>query len=217
MDTQTTGECMVCGREAKHRCSACRKAGIDLFFCSSEHQRLVWPGHRIFCGSNAFPIIFPLLSPVEAEEIIASFHVMDHPAASVTRLEILKARLGRRELSEREVVDLIHWSQPPRQSPTSTRPRRCGRPSSSILASPATPARPRFATTFLALWQIFTGPSSPRASFQPTSRANWTRTLRRLSTTSSASTRSTPFAQDVQYILRRTFTLRSHWLIASSA
>ncbi|BGO91085.1 hypothetical protein NBRC10512v2_003352 [Rhodotorula toruloides] len=65
MDTQTTGECMV------------------------------WPGHRIFCGSNAFPIIFPLLSPVEAEEIIASFHVMDHPAASVTRLEILKARLGR--------------------------------------------------------------------------------------------------------------------------
>ncbi|PRQ72371.1 hypothetical protein AAT19DRAFT_16295 [Rhodotorula toruloides] len=50
MDTQTTGECLVCGTETKNRCSACTKAGLDLFFCSPEHQKLVWSPHKLVCG-----------------------------------------------------------------------------------------------------------------------------------------------------------------------
>jgi len=33
--------CEVCGEATKNRCSSCHKAGIDLFFCSPEHQKLV--------------------------------------------------------------------------------------------------------------------------------------------------------------------------------
>ncbi|BGO96383.1 hypothetical protein JCM10021v2_000015 [Rhodotorula toruloides] len=107
MDEQSTGMCRVCGRETKNRCSACGKAGIDLFFCSPEHQRLVWPGHRIFCGSNAFPIIFPLLSQAEAADFIFNLHTKDHEEVPVTRFQWLKGNLGRDELTEREVIDLI--------------------------------------------------------------------------------------------------------------
>lgn len=32
--------CVVCGKESKLRCSKCLAAGVDLVFCSPEHQRL---------------------------------------------------------------------------------------------------------------------------------------------------------------------------------
>ena len=35
------GPCEVCGVETNKRCSACVQVGIELFFCSSEHQKLV--------------------------------------------------------------------------------------------------------------------------------------------------------------------------------
>ncbi|BGO91118.1 hypothetical protein NBRC10512_005788 [Rhodotorula toruloides] len=72
MNQQPTGMCMVCGKETQNRCSKCADAGIDLFFCSPEHQKLVWPGHRIFCGSQAFPVSFPLLSKAEVASIVGN-------------------------------------------------------------------------------------------------------------------------------------------------
>jgi len=33
--------CVICGEETTKRCSACAKAGLDLCFCSPEHQKLV--------------------------------------------------------------------------------------------------------------------------------------------------------------------------------
>ncbi|BGO91163.1 hypothetical protein NBRC10512_005743 [Rhodotorula toruloides] len=74
MSTDGTGRCLVCYAETKNRCSRCGEAGIDLFFCSPEHQKLVWPGHRFFCGPNAFPLCFPFLSDEELELIIKNLH-----------------------------------------------------------------------------------------------------------------------------------------------
>ncbi|BGP31558.1 hypothetical protein JCM10296v2_003330 [Rhodotorula toruloides] len=80
---------------------------MDLFFCSPEHQRLVWPGHRYFCGSNAFPIVFPLLSHAEAATAIENLRMRCVPESPLTRLELLKHRMGRGELLDQEVIRLI--------------------------------------------------------------------------------------------------------------
>ena len=41
MTTEYDEKCLVCGEKTKNRCSSCVKAGIDLYFCSTEHQKLV--------------------------------------------------------------------------------------------------------------------------------------------------------------------------------
>ncbi|GAA6041174.1 hypothetical protein JCM8097_004152 [Rhodosporidiobolus ruineniae] len=70
MDNAATQGCWICGKEDSERCSACAKAGINIFFCSSEHQRLVWPIHKLFCGpGKANPFTLPPLSPEEAVEV----------------------------------------------------------------------------------------------------------------------------------------------------
>ncbi|KAK4334121.1 Proteophosphoglycan 5 [Rhodotorula toruloides] len=92
--------------------SACAKAGIDLFFCSPEHQKMVWQGHKLFCGPNAFPFSFPLLSETEASDIIAS---LEQPVAraeeSCTRsanvMEELKAHLSWPDATKTDLIELI--------------------------------------------------------------------------------------------------------------
>ncbi|BGO91117.1 hypothetical protein NBRC10512_005789 [Rhodotorula toruloides] len=70
------GDCLVCGTSTTKRCKPClEQSGIDLFFCSPDCQTLVWPGHRSFCGKNAFPVRFPLLSKNEALDIIPNVEV----------------------------------------------------------------------------------------------------------------------------------------------
>ncbi|GAA5990817.1 hypothetical protein JCM10908_000031 [Rhodotorula pacifica] len=62
------GSCLVCGKESTLRCSACAsKGGIDLFFCSKEHQKLIWPYHRLVCGERSHPFKLPPFSKEEAE------------------------------------------------------------------------------------------------------------------------------------------------------
>lgn len=42
--TSTQGECVVCGRFCSTRCSSCAQHGLSwMYFCSTEHQRLVSP------------------------------------------------------------------------------------------------------------------------------------------------------------------------------
>lgn len=43
MAAQATDKCWVCGKPSAMRCSACGEAGIDILFCSREHQKLVRP------------------------------------------------------------------------------------------------------------------------------------------------------------------------------
>ncbi|GAA6043829.1 hypothetical protein JCM8097_002074 [Rhodosporidiobolus ruineniae] len=81
MSQSTSGPCLVCGEETTTRCEACRQAGIDLFFCSREHQKLLWPVHKKVCGpGKAYPFMWPPLSQDEADE--ATKHLHTRPAAS---------------------------------------------------------------------------------------------------------------------------------------
>ncbi|GAA6027664.1 hypothetical protein JCM8097_007972 [Rhodosporidiobolus ruineniae] len=58
--------CCVCGKETGQRCSACAKVGIELFFCSPEHQKLVWQGADFkVCGDKAHPFYYPDMTAAE--------------------------------------------------------------------------------------------------------------------------------------------------------
>ncbi|GAA5950570.1 hypothetical protein JCM3765_000534 [Sporobolomyces pararoseus] len=62
------GKCILCGEPSKLKCSKCNAAGLDLmYFCSSEHQKLIWKTHKRVCGSN--PFVWPGLTDAEAEEM----------------------------------------------------------------------------------------------------------------------------------------------------
>ncbi|GAA5849808.1 hypothetical protein JCM8547_000569 [Rhodosporidiobolus lusitaniae] len=61
------GQCWVCGKETEHRCSSCAKEEMDVFLCSREHQKLVWPWHKRLCGEPS--LLMPLFSPTEATRL----------------------------------------------------------------------------------------------------------------------------------------------------
>ncbi|GAA5990857.1 hypothetical protein JCM10908_000048 [Rhodotorula pacifica] len=56
----TEQECCVCTKPSTMRCSGCSPNGVDLFFCSSEHQKLVWPEHKQVCGPERKKSFYPL-------------------------------------------------------------------------------------------------------------------------------------------------------------
>ncbi|GAA5868661.1 hypothetical protein JCM3774_003618 [Rhodotorula dairenensis] len=72
MTSGATGrKCLACGKASTLRCSACANtAGIDLFFCSKGHQKLVWPYHRLVCGERAHPFRLPVYSQEEADVLL---------------------------------------------------------------------------------------------------------------------------------------------------
>ncbi|GAA6055409.1 hypothetical protein NBRC10513_006335 [Rhodotorula toruloides] len=100
MSLPKTGMCLVCGTETRNRCSSCSKAGLDLFFCSPEHQKFVWPVHRYFCGpGKANSWIWPALSPNEVEAALEILHTSLGPYTdgrwnTKTLAEGLKAMSG---------------------------------------------------------------------------------------------------------------------------
>ncbi|GAA5821575.1 hypothetical protein JCM11251_000915 [Rhodosporidiobolus azoricus] len=92
MSSRKTGECCVCGARTEKRCGACSAAGFDLFFCSREHQKLVYFAHKQVCGRNAKPFCFPPLTPAEAAEAIEIRHLdidCDEPSLSGQIEEII--------------------------------------------------------------------------------------------------------------------------------
>ncbi|GAA6043823.1 hypothetical protein JCM8097_002068 [Rhodosporidiobolus ruineniae] len=77
MSATTTGSCVVCGMETNTRCSSCSSAGTDwMYFCSQEHQKLVWPWHKKVCGENGNPFTFPALSK---DEVKYALSIIDSP------------------------------------------------------------------------------------------------------------------------------------------
>ncbi|GAA5904687.1 uncharacterized protein JCM6883_003870 [Sporobolomyces salmoneus] len=47
------GQCVVCGKDCSTRCSACAAHELDwMFFCSTEHQKLIWFTHKRVCGRD---------------------------------------------------------------------------------------------------------------------------------------------------------------------
>ncbi|BGP39639.1 hypothetical protein JCM10449v2_003590 [Rhodotorula kratochvilovae] len=73
MATSEAQPYLVCGEKTATRCSSCTKAGIDLFFCSEEHQKLVWKMHCEVCGpGKARPFVPPDLSAAELSLVRAA-------------------------------------------------------------------------------------------------------------------------------------------------
>ncbi|GAA6007741.1 hypothetical protein JCM10207_004858 [Rhodosporidiobolus poonsookiae] len=60
-----TGKCCVCGETTTTTCGACLHAGTNLFFCSRDHQKLVWKTHKAVCGARSNPFTLPPLSKDE--------------------------------------------------------------------------------------------------------------------------------------------------------
>ncbi|GAA6055863.1 hypothetical protein JCM3770_001526 [Rhodotorula araucariae] len=65
------GRCAVCDSPSSQRCGPCATAGFDLFFCSPEHQKLVWKTHRQVCGTASSPFLPPDPSAEEDEMLRA--------------------------------------------------------------------------------------------------------------------------------------------------
>ncbi|GAA5837785.1 hypothetical protein JCM3766R1_000582 [Sporobolomyces carnicolor] len=62
------GACVVCGKATDTRCSTCSSAGLDwMYFCSKEHQKLIWKLHKRVCGKNPFQ--WPSLSDRDKAEM----------------------------------------------------------------------------------------------------------------------------------------------------
>ncbi|GAA6041445.1 hypothetical protein JCM8097_005253 [Rhodosporidiobolus ruineniae] len=79
------GQCSVCGAPSTQRCSACSKAGFDLFFCSQKHQKLVWPAHKLSCGMGTTdkPFQFP---PLTQEELDSAKEILTGPSSTNKQL-----------------------------------------------------------------------------------------------------------------------------------
>ncbi|GAA6041148.1 hypothetical protein JCM8097_004139 [Rhodosporidiobolus ruineniae] len=115
MDDATTHgmqACWVCGKETRNRCGGCGKAGIDIFFCSPEHQRFVWPIHKLFCGpGKANPFLLPPLSPDEAAEAKAhasdEYHDADMLIDPVDPLSLEKLLTRSGTIAKDKIGDLL--------------------------------------------------------------------------------------------------------------
>ncbi|GJN88926.1 hypothetical protein Rhopal_001897-T1 [Rhodotorula paludigena] len=85
--------CIVCAGSTTNRCSSCAKAGIDILFCSSDCQKLVWPVHKTVCGvDKANPFRWPDLKPDEVEEAIRNKGHESFPSATI--LTVLHRAVG---------------------------------------------------------------------------------------------------------------------------
>ncbi|GAA6047081.1 hypothetical protein JCM3770_004187 [Rhodotorula araucariae] len=87
MTSQDPQPCLVRGEKTMNRCSNCKNAGIDLFFCSPEHQKLVWPVHKLVCGpGKANPFLWPKLTAKEAEDAVQHKDVCIRNGISISEL-----------------------------------------------------------------------------------------------------------------------------------
>ncbi|BGP47670.1 hypothetical protein JCM10450v2_003535 [Rhodotorula kratochvilovae] len=87
----TLQPCLVCGQRTKKVCSRCKgETGIELAFCSPEHQKLVWAAHRLVCGTRSKPFRLPPLTDEDVDVAIAHKDVpcqgvMENPDRSLAK------------------------------------------------------------------------------------------------------------------------------------
>ncbi|GAA6037392.1 hypothetical protein JCM8097_008547 [Rhodosporidiobolus ruineniae] len=65
-------ECAVCSATTTSRCSACK----EVFFCSKDHQRLLWFTHKYLCGRD--PVVF-FCPPLFSHEALALSKIQSEP------------------------------------------------------------------------------------------------------------------------------------------
>ncbi|GAA5893927.1 hypothetical protein JCM6882_003130 [Rhodosporidiobolus microsporus] len=63
--TIESGECAVCAATTSSRCSACNVK----FFCSREHQKLLWPTHKWLCDKDPSTFVLPPLTNADVAVI----------------------------------------------------------------------------------------------------------------------------------------------------
>ncbi|BGP14954.1 hypothetical protein JCM10213_007244 [Rhodosporidiobolus nylandii] len=61
--------CAVCDKQTSQRCSGCGDRPGALFFCSREHQKLIWPTHKLAC-ENGGKVAYPPLTSQEAQILL---------------------------------------------------------------------------------------------------------------------------------------------------
>ncbi|GAA5906877.1 hypothetical protein JCM6882_006854 [Rhodosporidiobolus microsporus] len=66
MSASKASPCMVCGKPSTQRCSGCGR----WWFCGREHQKLVWPAHRIQCDRSLDHFRVPPLSEEEVSGLL---------------------------------------------------------------------------------------------------------------------------------------------------
>ncbi|ORY91773.1 hypothetical protein BCR35DRAFT_299099 [Leucosporidium creatinivorum] len=64
MDIFKEKQCVVCGKPTQQACSKCK----ELYFCSAEHQRVLWSVHKHLCGKKGFS---PPLTEAEVEYAVS--------------------------------------------------------------------------------------------------------------------------------------------------
>ncbi|GAA5975931.1 hypothetical protein JCM5350_000782 [Sporobolomyces pararoseus] len=71
------GPCVVCGKLSTDRCGDCAANGSKWFyFCSRDHQKLVWSTHKRVCGKRSSPFRWPGFSQSELDRIL---EISQHP------------------------------------------------------------------------------------------------------------------------------------------
>lgn len=79
------------------------QASADMIACHLAIQ--VWPGHRVFCGPNAFPIAFTPLSQAETADIVANLDTVGSaPFATSDPVSLLELALGFVTLAAGEAI-----------------------------------------------------------------------------------------------------------------
>ncbi|GAA5975799.1 hypothetical protein JCM5350_000734 [Sporobolomyces pararoseus] len=83
--TKSPGLCVVCGTQTSKLCSSCSKAGSQMFFCSIEHQRLVFFAHKLVCGNRSNPFLLPGFTQEETERFkyLAKLPLVPSPSGSI--------------------------------------------------------------------------------------------------------------------------------------
>ncbi|GAA5969011.1 hypothetical protein JCM11641_000808 [Rhodosporidiobolus odoratus] len=120
----TTGNCWVCGKKTAQRCGGCVQPDFSLFLCSKDHQKLIWPVHKLVCGDRAWPFRWPLLTPKEAADAKANLAYKFPDNKVLTLSEILKELFKFDEDHHERVVDFLTQAQGSEQHPELPEERR---------------------------------------------------------------------------------------------
>ncbi|GAA5854143.1 hypothetical protein JCM5353_000664 [Sporobolomyces roseus] len=110
--TDSLGDCVVCGTRTPTRCSECASNGTKwMYFCSREHQKLIYKTHKRVCGKRSSPLRWPELTEKEAKRYLELGSVLDPDSSGKTFAEMATPyKLPSRTYAEgyKNLVDFAH-------------------------------------------------------------------------------------------------------------
>ncbi|BGP19014.1 hypothetical protein JCM10213_009277 [Rhodosporidiobolus nylandii] len=106
MSAVESADCIVCAAPTRQRCGACAQVGVQIAICSREHQKLVWPAHKRFCGAKAKPFRFPPLSEAEVAEAKACIDEVS-PTDDASISDLLRVWRSGSKKSDEAILDSL--------------------------------------------------------------------------------------------------------------